>query len=234
MNDRIMATDSCSEPAKVKEFPTLVIDKGKCKEELEEQQHPRSCPDTSVSTPAIPFSNTTVEFLNPSSDGFLTTRNSQDQKKESPDVEDSKMSKFDTKYTPRRVPRTNGKGASKIKTIVPTDSPCQQHSFLTDITDVRQMEQGLLQLLDDFHSGKIQAFGKDCTFEKMENVREQQERLARLHFDLNAQQEIYGPQSDEGRRMAKENLSKLIENLQQLSMSIEQLQSGSPSVQTDV
>lgn len=34
--------------------------------------------------------------------------------------------------------------------------------------------------------------GKDCTFEKMEQVREQQERLARLHFELNAQQEIYG------------------------------------------
>ncbi|XP_067134637.1 coiled-coil domain-containing protein 28A-like isoform X1 [Centruroides vittatus] len=231
-----MATDCCSEPAKAKDFPTLVIDKGKSSEGSEdEQQHPRSCPDTSLSTPAIPFSNSTVEFLNPLSEGFLSTsRSDQGQRKVSPDVEDPKVSKFDSKFTPRRVPRTNGKGASKIKTIVPSDSPCQQHSFLTDITDVRQMEQGLLQLLDDFHSGKLQAFGKDCTFEKMENVREQQERLARLHFDLNAQQEIYGPQSDEGRRMAKENLSKLIENLQQLSMSIEQLQSGSPSVQTDV
>ncbi|XP_023228492.1 coiled-coil domain-containing protein 28A-like isoform X4 [Centruroides sculpturatus] len=209
-----MATDCCSEPAKAKDFPTLVIDKGKSSEGSEdEQQHPHSCPDTSLSTPAIPFSNSTVEFLNPSSEGFLSTsRSDQGQRKVSPDVEDPKVSKFDNKFTPRRVPRTNGK----------------------DITDVRQMEQGLLQLLDDFHSGKLQAFGKDCTFEKMENVREQQERLARLHFDLNAQQEIYGPQSDEGRRMAKENLSKLIENLQQLSMSIEQLQSGSPSVQTDV
>ena len=63
---------------------------------------------------------------------------------------------------------------------------------MTDVTDVRQMEQGLLQLLDDFHDGKLQAFGHDITFEKMEAVREQQERLARLHFDLNAQQEIYG------------------------------------------
>lgn len=34
--------------------------------------------------------------------------------------------------------------------------------------------------------------GKDSTFEKMEQVREQQEKLARLHFELNAQQEIYG------------------------------------------
>ena len=34
------------------------------------------------------------------------------------------------------------------------------HSFLTDVTHVRQMEQSLLQLLKDFHSGKLQAFGK--------------------------------------------------------------------------
>ncbi|GFQ83813.1 uncharacterized protein TNCT_54742 [Trichonephila clavata] len=76
--------------------------------------------------------------------------------------------------------------------------------------------------------------GKDCTFEKMEQVREQQERLARLHFELNTQQEIYGPQSEDGRRVGRENLGKLIENLQQLSRSIEQLQISSPSLQTDV
>ncbi|GBM55983.1 uncharacterized protein TNIN_350771 [Trichonephila inaurata madagascariensis] len=68
----------------------------------------------------------------------------------------------------------------------------------------------------------------------MEQVREQQERLARLHFELNTQQEIYGPQSDDGRRVGRENLGKLIENLQQLSRSIEQLQISSPSLQTDV
>ena len=34
-----------------------------------------------------------------------------------------------------------------------------EHSFLTDVADVRQMEQSLLQLLDDFHLGKLQAFG---------------------------------------------------------------------------
>ena len=34
-----------------------------------------------------------------------------------------------------------------------------EHSFITDVADVRQMEHGLLQLLDDFHQGKLQAFG---------------------------------------------------------------------------
>ncbi|XP_076358717.1 uncharacterized protein LOC143251188 isoform X1 [Tachypleus tridentatus] len=143
----------------------------------------------------------------------------------------------ETKPTPRRAPRGNAKALvqSKLRsTTVVADRPCQHHSFLTDLTDVRQMEQGLLQLLDDFHSGKLQAFGKDCTFEKMENVREQQERLARLHFDLNAQQEMQGPKSDEGRRMAKENLDKLTNNLQRLSQSIEELQSTSHCLHTDV
>lgn len=61
--------------------------------------------------------------------------------------------KMEFKPTPRRAPR-NGKVDSDGR------APCEQHSFLTDVTDVRQMEQGLLQLLHDFHSGKLQAFGE--------------------------------------------------------------------------
>lgn len=38
-------------------------------------------------------------------------------------------------------------------------APVIQHSFLTDVSDVQEMEKGLLSLLDDFHSGKLQAFG---------------------------------------------------------------------------
>ncbi|XP_070394386.1 coiled-coil domain-containing protein 28B isoform X2 [Dermacentor albipictus] len=145
--------------------------------------------------------------------------------------------KMEFKPTPRRAPR-NGKGGgggpAESDGSRAGNAACEQHSFLTDVTDVRQMEQGLLQLLHDFHSGKLQAFGKDCTFEKMEHVREQQERLARLHFELNAQQEHCGPESEEGRQLAKDNLTKLIENLQHLSQSIEQLQSHTQGVQTDV
>ncbi|XP_054922769.1 uncharacterized protein [Dermacentor andersoni] len=125
--------------------------------------------------------------------------------------------KMEFKPTPRRAPR-NGKvggggGPAESDGSRAGNAACEQHSFLTDVTDVRQMEQGLLQLLHDFHSGKLQAFGKDCTFEKMEHVREQQERLARLHFELNAQQEHCGPESEEGRQLAKDNLTKLIENV---------------------
>uniref|UniRef100_A0A8B9CRW4 Coiled-coil domain containing 28B n=1 Tax=Anser brachyrhynchus TaxID=132585 RepID=A0A8B9CRW4_9AVES len=59
-----------------------------------------------------------------------------------------------------------------------------QHSFLTEVSDVCEMEGGLLSLLSDFHSGKLQAFGKECSFEQLEHVREMQEKLARLHFGL--------------------------------------------------
>ncbi|KAH9382176.1 hypothetical protein HPB48_010455 [Haemaphysalis longicornis] len=133
--------------------------------------------------------------------------------------------KMEFKPTPRRAPR-NGKVDSDGR------APCEQHSFLTDVTDVRQMEQGLLQLLHDFHSGKLQAFGKDCTFEKMEHVREQQERLARLHFELNAQQELCGPESEEGRQLAKDNLTKLIENVSDRgrASTVATLQKPNPSL----
>ncbi|KAF8784568.1 coiled-coil domain-containing protein 28A-like [Argiope bruennichi] len=147
--------------------------------------------------------------------------------------DEQKLAKVESKATPRRA--QFGASKQKASEAQSTSRPCEQHTFLTDITEVRQMEQGLLKLLDDFHLGKLQAFvGKDCTFEKMEQVREQQERLARLHFELNTQQEMYGPQSEDGRRIGRENLGKLIENLQQLSRSIEQLQISSPSLQTDV
>ncbi|KAK2489035.1 hypothetical protein MC885_017980, partial [Smutsia gigantea] len=96
-----------------------------------------------------------------------------------------------------------------------------QHSFLTEVTDVYEMEGGLLNLLNDFHSGRLQAFGesggwaermgrgsgsqarsqgsdrcspgKECSFEQLEHVREMQEKLARLHFSL----DVCGEEEDE-------------------------------------
>ncbi|CAL4071118.1 unnamed protein product [Meganyctiphanes norvegica] len=68
------------------------------------------------------------------------------------------------------------------------ERPVQHHSFLTDASEVRQMEQGLLQLMDDFQQGNLRAFGKDSRLRQMEAIREQQERLARLHFDVGAEQ----------------------------------------------
>ena len=44
------------------------------------------------------------------------------------------------------------------------ERPCKEHSFITDINDVRNMQEGLLKLLDDFDSGKVHAFGKILNF----------------------------------------------------------------------
>lgn len=40
------------------------------------------------------------------------------------------------------------------------DRPVQHHTFMADVADVRQIEQGLLQLMEDFQAGSLRAFGK--------------------------------------------------------------------------
>ncbi|XP_020376063.1 coiled-coil domain-containing protein 28B [Rhincodon typus] len=96
-----------------------------------------------------------------------------------------------------------------------------QHSFLTDVSDVREMECGLLNLLNDFHSGKLQAFGKECSFEQMEHVREMQEKMARLHFSLDSHMEELS--ADKKKNASDRNLEQLLTNLEELSTSIQKL-----------
>ncbi|NWY45998.1 CC28B protein, partial [Sylvia atricapilla] len=85
--------------------------------------------------------------------------------------------------SPRQRPRPRRKERARAGPGGSRGAPLQ-HSFLTDVSDVCEMEGGLLSLLSDFHSGKLQAFGKECSFEQLEHVREMQEKLARLHFGL--------------------------------------------------
>ncbi|XP_073431818.1 coiled-coil domain-containing protein 28A isoform X1 [Dendrobates tinctorius] len=86
-----------------------------------------------------------------------------------------------------------------------------QHSFLTDVSDVQEMEKGLLSLLNDFHSGKLQAFGNECSIEQMEHVRGLQEKLARLHLDLYGELE---EMTEDKRKMARDsNLDRLLSDV---------------------
>ncbi|XP_066539302.1 coiled-coil domain-containing protein 28A [Hoplias malabaricus] len=96
-----------------------------------------------------------------------------------------------------------------------------QHSFLTDVSDVQEMEKGLLGLLNDFHSGKLQAFGNECSIDQMEHVREMQEKLARLHFDLYG--EVEELPKDQRKAACDSNMDKLLLNLEELSSSIQKL-----------
>ena len=103
---------------------------------------------------------------------------------------------------------------------VQATSKMQEHSFLTDRTDVKQMEKGLLDLMHDFNHGKLHAFGKDCTIEKMDKVRELQERLAQLHFELDDMTEGFG---EEEYTKSGGNLEKLMKNLETLSSTVQSL-----------
>ncbi|KAK0175689.1 hypothetical protein PV327_009419 [Microctonus hyperodae] len=103
-------------------------------------------------------------------------------------------------------------------------APCKHHSFLSEVPDVRRMEQALLQLLEDFHSGNLRAFGKDCSMEQMTEIREQQERLARLHFELGQRQESVEGESA-GLGQSNTTMRHLLHRLQQLSVCIEKLHS---------
>uniref|UniRef100_A0A8C9T9Z5 Coiled-coil domain containing 28B n=1 Tax=Scleropages formosus TaxID=113540 RepID=A0A8C9T9Z5_SCLFO len=105
---------------------------------------------------------------------------------------------------PPKAPPPAGSGR------VAQSSPLQ-HSFLTDVSDVREMEGGLLNLLNDFHSGKLQAFGKVCSFEQLEHVREMQEKLARLHFSLDSHVEELS--EDQRKSASDRSLEHLLSNV---------------------
>ncbi|XP_041106407.1 coiled-coil domain-containing protein 28A-like [Polyodon spathula] len=113
--------------------------------------------------------------------------------------------------------KTQSQGAARKN----TQSAPIQHSFLTDVSDVQEMEKGLLSLLNDFHSGKLQAFGNECSIDQMEHVQEMQEKLARLNFDLYG--EVEELPEDQRKGASDSNLDKLMSNLEELSSSIQNL-----------
>lgn len=121
------------------------------------------------------------------------------------------------KVTRPEIPRIGKQHKAKV--------PCKHHCFLSEVPDVRRMEQALLQLLEDFHSGNLRAFGKDCSMEQMIEIREQQERLAKLHFELGQKQDFGGDKS--GFRQSSSNMRHLLHRLQQLSVCIEKLHNKS-------
>lgn len=126
--------------------------------------------------------------------------------------------------------RTNNKESSvKSNTVRPRNlhkdarkKNIHHHSFLSEVPDVRHMERALLGLLADFHSGKLKAFASGCTMEQMTSIREQQEKLAKLHFDLGSA--VSEPSlSDDSLRKSHSTMGHLIQRLEQLSVCIEGL-----------
>lgn len=90
--------------------------------------------------------------------------------------------------------------------------------------DVKHMEKALLELLDDFHTGKLSAFGVGGNMEQMINIRDQQEHLARLHFRLCT--DVEKPSEDNFENSSsRDKMAQLVQSLAQLSASIEHLHS---------
>uniref|UniRef100_A0A8C6U3N0 Coiled-coil domain containing 28A n=2 Tax=Neogobius melanostomus TaxID=47308 RepID=A0A8C6U3N0_9GOBI len=121
----------------------------------------------------------------------------------------------------KEKPRPQTGPGSKANPGQGQTAPIVQHSFLTDVSDVQEMEKGLLSLLNDFHSGKLQAFGNECSIDQMEQVREMQEKLARLQFDLYG--EVDEMPEDQKKTASDTNMDKLLLNLEELSTSIQNL-----------
>ena len=90
--------------------------------------------------------------------------------------------------------------------------------------EVQRMEHSLLKLLDQFNCGQLRAFDTTMLVQ-METVRDQQEAIARRHFELGAEQDLHPPLSDDGLAMASENMSQLMGSLETLSLAIGQLSS---------
>eukprot|EP00088_Acartia_fossae_P038678 TRINITY_DN4011_c0_g1_i5.p1 TRINITY_DN4011_c0_g1~~TRINITY_DN4011_c0_g1_i5.p1 ORF type:complete len:310 (-),score=92.46 TRINITY_DN4011_c0_g1_i5:2-931(-) len=86
--------------------------------------------------------------------------------------------------------------------------------------EVQKLEQSLLKLLHEFDTGENPDFDSTYSLQQMESVRDQQESLARLHFELGAQQDLHPQLSDDGLKLARENMSQLISRLEKLSMAI--------------
>jgi len=81
------------------------------------------------------------------------------------------------------------------------------------------MEQSLLSLLSSFNAGELSAFGQS-KLDTMNLIREKQERLARMHFELSGKGENTNWMSD-----TDEN--KLLAGLRELSVEIEKLNENS-------
>nr|XP_054770758.1 coiled-coil domain-containing protein 28B-like [Lytechinus pictus]XP_054771181.1 coiled-coil domain-containing protein 28B-like [Lytechinus pictus] len=137
----------------------------------------------------------------------------------------SKHSKQPAGSAPNRTAKNKTQEKSKHKTVVDgaMEAGCKEHSFITNASDIRQMQNGLLNLLEEFNSGKLQAFDESCSYEKMSNVRDLQEKLARLHFEMDDQLQAQGVGSKEAITLANQNMDHLLSNLDQLSIAVRSL-----------
>jgi len=136
-----------------------------------------------------------------------------------------------------RAPQPPILDTPKIESKISNQGPTQQTSPI-DAADVQEKtEEKLLKLLSDFNSGKLKAFSEDSkqggtnTMSKMEDIRDQQEALGKLHFELSGAgigvvvdgRKQPAPLSKERLSVANDNMNRLMTDLEKLSLAIENL-----------
>ncbi|XP_055850848.1 uncharacterized protein LOC129915369 isoform X1 [Episyrphus balteatus] len=217
---------------------------------------PQSAPKSSAPTPASPVTIPKVNIKSTSSGDTTRSRNSAscsiERTTSDKNTSSAKVtyvnerrqksaqdeSRFEFKSRPRKLLKEIGDNDASGSSVVIAppalnnsdkfdDRPIKHHSFVSEVPDVKHMERALLGLLDDFHTGKLKAFGSGCTMDQMTKIREQQESLAKLHFELAAAEEdSLDSGTDLNAAKAQENMLQLVQRLEQLSISIEQLQTS--------
>jgi len=136
-----------------------------------------------------------------------------------------------------RAPQPPIAGTPKVDTKLTSQLP-SQHESPSDGADVQEKtEEKLLKLLSDFNSGKIKAFSEEERHDglnmmsHMEDIRDQQEGLGKLHFELSGAgigvvldgRKQPAPLSKERLSIANDNMNRLMTHLEKLSFAIESL-----------
>ena len=101
----------------------------------------------------------------------------------------------------------------------------QEHSFLMDQTYVEEMEEGLFKLLNNFKSDKLNAFEENCSLDKMRQIKNKQEELAQLHFNLENEEETNKTalSEEDKTKRNQDKMKKLMKNLEGLCSSVQNL-----------
>jgi hypothetical protein len=109
---------------------------------------------------------------------------------------------------------------------VPPKSPSRargsllRHKTRSQGESVRESEKSLHKLLEDFESGRLNAFGNSDTLQKLNEIRQMQEHLTLRHFEIDQMRLGQDDTKDEA------SLHELTQTLEKLGSAIQSLHSG--------
>uniref|UniRef100_A0A915HLS2 Uncharacterized protein n=1 Tax=Romanomermis culicivorax TaxID=13658 RepID=A0A915HLS2_ROMCU len=112
---------------------------------------------------------------------------------------------------------------SVIAPSKPQQSTIQPEERL-DLDDLHRTQQSLMRLQNDFNAGKLKMFESTQAIDRMKQVREKQESLAKLHFRLHASHSPEELRTGSARTATLNNLKKAtMAGLESLKESIQNI-----------